>query len=75
MTSKNGAISLEASTIMSIKHCTFIDNAFQNHGVIYALNKCILNISDSMFVDNLVENSAMIWLQLSYLLLHAGAVS
>ena len=67
--SKNGAISLEASTI-SITHSIIINNTFQNHGAIYASNKCILNISQSIFTNNVVKKSALLWAQSSFLLFH-----
>ena len=67
--SKNGAISLEASTI-TVVHCSVTNNTFQNHGAIYTSKKCTLNISQSIFANNLVKNSALIWVQSSILLFH-----
>lgn len=59
---------------MSIKHCTVIDNSFQDHKVIYAFNMCILNVSQSTFANNSVKSSAMIMLQSSHLLLHGSII-
>ena len=67
--SKNGAISLEAST-MAIECCTIINNTFQDYGAIYAFNRCILSVSQSTFANNLVRSSALIWLESSYMLLY-----